>query len=339
MRYYNILIRDSSGKSIKQWTSLVNGQTDPGALDLELNIPTGVGAIPIGVPYIRIWGISLQDTVAAASWNPPPGKTGCTIEVYGGMQKGLPLANPAQAGLLAKGWIVQAFANWIGTDMTLDIYFAALPPLEGPTALSGAWEANTPLADYIKQVLQRNYPDNPVDVTGISHNIVLANIEPMIVTSYTQFCSYIKNISLKILGGQSTTYPGVNIFVKADGTIVATDQSIQSKSTEVSFIDLVGQPTWLGIYQVNLTCVLRADVQVASFIRLPQTQFTTNFNSYSNFRDKSAIQGDYFVNSIIHSGRFRAPSAQAWVTSIIASKQIPPVGPPVSTTGRATGPL
>jgi hypothetical protein len=43
------------------------------------------------------------------------------IEIWGGMKAGLPLANPAQAGLLATGKVSQAFGNIEGVNRTLDL--------------------------------------------------------------------------------------------------------------------------------------------------------------------------------------------------------------------------
>ena len=126
MRYYKIVITDpSSGNVITppgfdgllggaSYTSFVNGQSLPGAWNVELDIPVIGAATPQGSAGARIWGISRQEISQANDLN------GKNISIFGGMQKGLPLANPAQSGLLVQGFIFQAFGNWIGTDMTLD---------------------------------------------------------------------------------------------------------------------------------------------------------------------------------------------------------------------------
>src|ERR1700752_2385438 len=116
MRFYDIKITDpKSGKLIQQFTSLNTlGQTIPGALNVELDIPVFRMAEPAGAAYVRVWGISIKDIGQAFDLN------GKNIEVSAGMAKGLPLANPKQSGLILQGTIQQAFGNWQGFDQTLD---------------------------------------------------------------------------------------------------------------------------------------------------------------------------------------------------------------------------
>jgi hypothetical protein len=44
----------------------------------------------------------------------------CRIQVFGGMSKGLPLANAVQSGLLMDGTIQQAWGNWQGTEQNIN---------------------------------------------------------------------------------------------------------------------------------------------------------------------------------------------------------------------------
>ena len=103
----------------------VGGQTwdatgDPNALNVELDLPVAPDHLPKSGAWARVWGIPLQTLLNAKSFNSQP------IYVYGGMQKGLPLANPAQSGLLVQGFIFQAFGNWIDvTQQSLDLVIMA----------------------------------------------------------------------------------------------------------------------------------------------------------------------------------------------------------------------
>ena len=160
MRYYSVEISDAiSGAAFRTYTNFVGGQIDRAGLDVELDIPLAPGATPTGSAYVRVWGISLQDIAQSPNLN------GKSVKVYGGMQKGLPLANPSQAGLLASGSILQAFGNWIGTAQSLDMY---LGPLQGtpetPVNLVFDWRKGTPLADAIKATLSRGLPRHDVHV-------------------------------------------------------------------------------------------------------------------------------------------------------------------------------
>src|SRR6202012_5056198 len=95
VRFYDIVITDpDTGKQVKRFTSYLNGKTDPGALDIEIDLPVASFAQPMGSSgaFVRIWGISLADIGQASNLN------GKRISISGGIQKGLPLANPQQSG-------------------------------------------------------------------------------------------------------------------------------------------------------------------------------------------------------------------------------------------------
>ena len=109
MRYYKIVITDEGGDIKKQWSSLDGTTGNPimGALNIEIDVPMAPLGVPAGDAYVRICGISLLGVGQSANLN------GLYLAAYGGMSKGLPLANPEQNGLLVKGQIFQAFGNWL----------------------------------------------------------------------------------------------------------------------------------------------------------------------------------------------------------------------------------
>jgi hypothetical protein len=94
-RYYRIEI--DGGPT---YTSFNNGVTNPAALQVELDIPVAPFASPASTgAFVKIWGIPLDDIRQSKDLRFKG------IKVFGGFQKGLPLANPAQAGLLVQGYI------------------------------------------------------------------------------------------------------------------------------------------------------------------------------------------------------------------------------------------
>ncbi len=115
MRSYDILItQPSTGALVQRFTSRdASGRAIPGALNIEWDIPVAPFATPMGAAWVRVWGVSLAQISQSSDLN------GMNIQVFGGMQKGLPLANPMQYGLLVQGQIFQAFGNWIDTNQTL----------------------------------------------------------------------------------------------------------------------------------------------------------------------------------------------------------------------------
>ena len=69
-----------SGALVQEWTSLNADKTttNPGALDIELDIPVYASAQPGGSAIVRVWGISLQQITNAFDLNDRH------IEVHGG---------------------------------------------------------------------------------------------------------------------------------------------------------------------------------------------------------------------------------------------------------------
>ncbi|EBI9507420.1 hypothetical protein DLQ11_09155 [Salmonella enterica] len=88
---------------------------------------------------------------------------------------------------------------------------------------------------------------------------------------------------------------------------------------QIEFTDLVGQPTWIQFGTVSIPCVMRSDIQVGDYIRMPKKlRPMIQASSYSQFRDDSAFTGDFLVSSVRLVGNSRQPDANSWVTVIEA---------------------
>src|ERR1039457_5434299 len=106
MRYYDIQVYNTDGSKYAQYISLIPASaantnalslysgtcnnTNASALNIEMTIQQSPMHAPSGDSSIKIWGPDLKDFTNARSFN------GKLIKVFGGMQKGLPLANPKQ---------------------------------------------------------------------------------------------------------------------------------------------------------------------------------------------------------------------------------------------------
>jgi hypothetical protein len=319
MRYYSLVITDQNGNLVRSaalaplgapatYTSFVNGQSLANALNIELDISSVPYSTPIGAGLVRVWGIGLGEIAQASNLN------GFNISVYGGMQKGLPLANPAQSGLLMEGSIQQAFGNWIGTSQTLDLI---LQPFVGevaaPKNLVFNWVAGTPLADAIATTLAAAFPGYTIEV-AISANLVINYTQPGYYQSLFQFASFINGLSASVIGGD---YTGVNIVITGT-TVRVYDSTVPKPTIQVAFQDLIGQPTWIDALTIQAKCVMRADIAVGDMIKLPPTLATSSAQSLSQFRNQSAFQGTFQVVQVRHAGNFRQPDAASWVTVINA---------------------
>jgi hypothetical protein len=333
MRYYNLIISDTSGQVFKPsptqggftksaggstFTSYLNGQTLPGALNIEFDFPVYPFATPQGQSIIRIWGVGLQMISQSSDLN------GQNFQLYAGMQKGLPLANPAQGGLIAQGQIFQAFGNWQGTNQTLDL-------IVNPGAASSnqdisfAWAANTPLSGAIQTTLAQAFPKYPKPKINIGSSLKLPNTESGHYDNLGQWADYIKQISKKVgMPIYGKDYQGVDIIVSGS-TINVYDGTVTPKVINLEFQDLIGQPTWIGPATVSFKCVLRADISVGMRVKFPKGigapfALTSAAAAAPNApaSSKTAFQGAFTVNDAHHFANFRQADADSWNTTYTA---------------------
>lgn len=313
MRYYDIIVSNADGTEFARYTSRLNNKPIPNALQVEFDIPVTVMAAPIGAASIKIWGVSLQTIGQSSDFN------GKLIKVFAGMQAGLPLANPAQSGLVLQGVIWQAFGNWIDTNQWLEFeVVTAGGDLDEQLNITLNWEAGTSLGTAATQTLNTALPKYKV-IDKTSGNLVLPAPEPGMYTSLLQFAQYLKTATQPIIGGN---YPGVDLLATTD-TITLYDGTAPEDPVIIDFRDLIGQPVWIDPGTVQLALVMRADLFPSKYIKLPTTQVTTTAGSYSQYRDKSVFQGNFLVTEARHIGNFRQTSAASWVTTINCSPTTP----------------
>lgn len=311
MRYYSVEV---DGKTL--YTSHPNGVNsppDPGALQLEMDILAVPAAVAQTGSFVRMWGIPLQRIGQAADLNQKP------VTIRGGMGKGLPLANPQQSGILVKGSINFAYGNWIGTDMTLDLVLA--PPTTGtsiaatetPQNLALDWKANTPLKDALTNTLKQAFPKYQLDIQ--IKDIKLDHDQPGYYATLAQLADYVKGISKTVIG---QNYAGVDIHFQED-KIIVRDGSVQSTNKMIQPADLIGQPTWIGPQEFQVTTVMRADIHPQDIIQLPKTLITSTANAAistqnSAYRSSIAFTGTLTVRQVRHVGNFRNPDGRAWTS-------------------------
>ena len=377
MRYYKIDIANADGtpflfKSLGvPLTSLlrtgpqnpISGIANPGALNVEFEIPFGNLTDPSSnSSWLRIWGLGLQDIGNAADLN------GLSVSISAGMSSGLPLANPAQAGLLMQGTIFQAYGNWINTDQTVDINFfppatpvqpASSSPTSTPqstasapnltSSLSGApnqkagvsfsWKAAQPLSSAISNVLSIAMPGYKLSLE-ISEKLVQNFDSTGVYQSLGQFADHINKLSRSIIGG---SYRGVMMAVNG-ATVRVFDGSVPAPANgvkQIAFQDMIGQPTWQDNAMISLKLVMRADIKMGDVISIPPNQWTISSGSaafaqqkYKSLANSSSFSGNYKVSNGQHHGNFRQGDAASWNTTL----QIFPELSGISTAGTNTAP-
>lgn len=325
-RYYRIEINGSQ----YVFTNQVDGKLNPGALEVHLDLPASSYATPFGSASVKVCGIPLTPQGGFPGVTQASDLNGKSISVFGGMQKGLPLATLAagQSGLLISGVILQAFGNWMGPNQTLDFVITSDggATQAAPANLVLNWKKGTKLADAINQTLTAAYPSLKVNV-NISSSLVLTSDEAHACSTIQQFAEYVNNLSQSIISGG--TYSGVQIFSNKGAINVFDNSAPANNTTSVAFTDLVGQATWLDAFTIQFNTQMRADLTIGSTVKLPSlvgAQAITTPQSNSFVRNKTAFDGSWNINAIRHVGNSRGADAMDWVSTFQAvSLQAPQI--------------
>jgi len=329
----NQVVRPASLASLNlptTFTSYVNGQSIPGALNVEIAVNVSIASEPFGDSYIKIWGVSLQEISQGSDLN------NALIVVQGGFQKGLPLANPKQKGVLFSGYIIQAFGNWVGTDQTVDLVVASGKGPKGigsptqPVNLTLNWSKGTQLGLALKNALLTAYPGCSCQDTT-SQNLVLSSNQVGIYNSLTELSQWAYRVSRSII--TTAGYNGVSINADVASTssfIISDGTQTQSNVTTLNFNDFIGQPTWFAPGKISFKCPMRADLKVGDQIKFPvgnngqsAIQSFTTAASQSQARSKSAFQGTFQIQKVRHIGNFRQRSGDSWVTTYEVATVVP----------------
>lgn len=341
MRFYELTISDpDSGKVWKPsatglgfvksaggstFTSWVNNANVAGALNIEFDVVTYPFNTPQGASSIRVWGIGIGMISQAANLN------GQNIMLTAGMKKGLPLATPpdssAKAGVLLQGTILQAYGNWQGVNQSLDIIFNPLAAQDDQN-ISFSWPADTKLSTALATTFQQAFGQYGMTAPNIAIADLTQNHDedggPY--PTLASFAGYIRDRSQALGAAQyGEAYSGVSITIIGN-TLYAYDNRNLRKPIQLSFFDLIGQPTWLGVARVSFKTVLRSDISVGSQIKFPAQGIlapyvlTTKSAALPNVpaRNTSIFQGPFEVIEVHHFANFRQPDGDSWVTAYCA---------------------
>jgi len=348
VRYYEITIVDPNNPDAAPTvykSQQSNGRPDPGALNIQFDIPISTYDNPQGNSSLHIWGIPLQSIANAFYEN------GKNIYIKAGFQRGLPLATEAAkfAGPIFQGQVLQCFGNWQGTEMTLHYMITgglaeatassspatamqssnvapASAPLTGDLTqpFNGVfnWPANASLEQALKQFFATSMKVNNPYIS-INPTLVAPSAQPGVYSSLNQFADWLRQFTQRQIGG---SYNGVTIQQNANGIFVVTDGTQptsptndpnEPKTVTVDFKDYIGQPTWINVQTIQFKTAMRTDINVNDTAILPSGFFGIASQqpfAQQNYRDKLAQNGSFIINSVRHVGNFRQPDANSWVT-------------------------
>jgi hypothetical protein len=345
MRFYQIDIGKSpQGSPAYTFKTMgQNGDVNPGALQIEIDAGVSYNATPsgqFGPGFVRLWGCPLKPTAGFPGVNQASDLNGASIKVSAGMSKGLPLTinEVNQQGIVLQGSIWQAFGNWIGTDMTIDlnVYVGADTPEEkgGSTQpkdvnINWTWQQGQPLGPSIQQALSTAYP-NWGCTPAVSSNLVAPQDDHGVYTSFNEFARMIHQRSVSLLANQKN-YQGVRMtFSLNQQNIIVTDSTDTTKKAKaIAFPDLIGQPTWIGFNQLQFTTVMRADLDLDDLVTFPSPMQVTKTSAEQAQQpaDQLSFGGGaakFQIIQIRHVGNFRQADARSWVSVFNAFPTNPP---------------
>jgi hypothetical protein len=177
-------------------------------------------------------------------------------------------------------------------------------------------QPNKPLSSAIQETLSKVFPSAEIRMR-ISPLLKLAYQDAGMYQNFTQYASFIKNLSHSILGIKG--YAGIN-FLAIGNKITVTDFTQKGGVTQISVLDLIGQPTWINQNQCEITCVLRGDLQPDDIIQLPQNimyaigQGGGAIAGNPDQRNQLSFSGTFRIVQMHHTGDFRNPDGVQWST-------------------------
>lgn len=309
MRYYLIEV---DGKP--RWSSMnADGSPNFNAQNVEMDVLVYQGQANYGHSQVTIQGPPIAELLDANNLYES------TISVYAGMQQGLPLAQPHQIGPLFVGQVFQSYANWVGTDMEIALILTPTPHHEfNPGNYSFVWNKGQPLADALKATFDKALPGYKQKIK-ISPNVVAFATHAGIYYTLEELASSIAAWTSSYFPSLGNPYLGVQIGV-SKGVISVTDATqAPSGMVQIDFLDLIGQPTWIGANRLQFITVMRGDIGLGSVVKMPEGienipgfVTTTAQSMPSQLRYKSTFRGPFSIISTRHIGNFRAANGELW---------------------------
>ena len=337
MRFYNLTTVTTNGSNgllstpsgnlpgtgtagvARSWTSFPRGTYDGQSQDIVFDLQIVPQNTPSGATVISIHGVNLEDLFGAQNFR------GSSLSLVAGMQGGLPLSTAQPPpGLLINATVLGAFGNWQGTEQTLDLLInPSTYSQDNPGNIVFNWEPGQSFSDAITQTLTTAYPNSKVSVYI---NPALTTDQQILHMSRTAtaHAHFIHGLTY----AKSTIgpkYPGVKLYFNGSQIIVTDYSKSTGKTVELKFTDLVGQPTWLEPPTLTINTILRADIQVGTYIKLPEgdipgpgSVLTMPTIAGTQFANKLNFSGTFIVTGLRSAGQFRGTDADDWITVIQA---------------------
>jgi hypothetical protein len=194
-----------------------------------------------------------------------------------------------------------------------------ISPLSQPLNLIHNMLPNMPMSSAIQQTLSKAFPQAKLNI-NISSLLKLGYQDAGMYQSVEQYMGFINKLSQSIFGTKK--YPGIHLS-SIDRTLDVWDFTKSIGSATISYLDLIGQPTWIEPIIISVKIVLRGGLRIGYDLTLPQT--LVNFSGPDAFpanipdqRSHISLPGTYKIKKVLHIGDYRNPDGGSWSTNIEA---------------------
>jgi hypothetical protein len=131
--------------------------------------------------------------------------------------------------------------------------------------------------------------------------------------SLTAFATKCYEYSKRVI--KDDKYIGVQISPSADMTTINVyDGTVITPIKTLQYNDLIGQPAWLTFSTISFKTVLRADLSVNTYIKMPEAAFKQTAASYPAFKQTSLMQNKFLITQLRQAGNYRQPDGNSWCT-------------------------
>lgn len=323
MRYYRLeIINPKTGKPPVYGSGNPIGPFDtsrtPGCgLHVEFDVEVvGLDVVNSGT-MLTIYGLPIDMLKQSVSLQ------GCQVRMFAGFSRGLPLANPDQQGEIIYGEIYLAYANWIGTNQTLNLVINPTPRKKedgSPFSINGKGEAGEKVGDVIARALKEAFPKKLIECQ-VSDSLVLPERWAASYQDVGSLAMVVRNASIAMMRDEK--YSGIAISILSDRIRIYDNASAKwGEPKTIHAHELSGQPTWIAPFTVSFKCPMRGDIRCGDVVKLPEGLYSgaasivmANTTAPAVMtRNSTTFTGKFLVKSVRHIGAYLTADGDAWVT-------------------------
>ncbi|EBW9943205.1 hypothetical protein DQS39_23910 [Salmonella enterica subsp. enterica serovar Give] len=323
MRYYRLEIInpktgkppvDSNGKPIGPFDT---SETPGCGLHVEFDFEvTGLDVVRSGT-MLTIYGLPIEMLKQSVNLQ------GGLVRMKAGFVQGLPLANKDQQGEIIYGEIYLAYANWIGTNQTLNLVInpTIRKTNDGkPFFIEGEGRTGEKVGDVISRALQKAFPNKLIDCT-VSDSLVLPEPWNGTYEDIGSLAMVLRSASIAMM--RDTKYSGIAVSILSDRIRIYDNVSAKwGEPKTIHAHELIGQPTWIAPFTVSFKCPLRGDIRCGDVVKLPEGLYSgaasivmANTTAPSVIsKNSTTFTGKFLVKSVRHIGAYLTADGDAWVT-------------------------